>query len=119
MTLKVDISRDFPELEELTPKGKQKLILWMSTLKDELETVSRRAQEAGALAERLQIEQQMLLRNLGLPPITTDQDAIVGSIGNLSANLLAKETTGAPLANDGYISVKDNLGNTLKLMTTA
>lgn len=119
MALKVDISREFPELESITPKDKQKLILFLSTIFDELETISRRAQEAGALAEKLQAEQQTLLKNLGMPSVTSAPDAVIGAFGNLSGDLKLKVIAGAPFVNDGYIAVKDNLGNTINLMTKA
>lgn len=119
MPLKVEIPRDIPNLESLSSRDKQTLVLFLSGLFDILETISRRAQEAGILAEKLQKEQELLISNLGIPSVTANQDEILGTIGNLSSNLTEKTTAAAPYANDGYIVVRDNLGNTLKIMTTA
>lgn len=115
MPLKVEIKREVPKLESLNPKDQQRFEIFLSKLYDNLEELSRRAQEAGALAEQIQEQQKTLINNLATPSITHNQDSILGSVGNLSADLLA-EIVGV-IANHGYIVVKDNAGNSIRLMT--
>src|SRR3982751_2938253 len=106
MPLKADVSKQFPELESLSSRDRQRLIIWASNLTDTLETISRRAQEAGLLAEQVQAQQKTLINNLASPSITNSQDASLGSIGNLTADLKAVTVGATPVT--GKVAVKDN-----------
>jgi hypothetical protein len=115
MPLKVEIKREVPRFESLSSKDQQRFEIFISRLYDNLEELSRRALEAGTLAEQVQAEQKSLINNLATPSITHNQDSVLSSVGNLSADLLA-EVVGV-IANHGYITVKDNAGNSIRIMT--
>jgi cell division FtsZ-interacting protein ZapD len=112
--LKVDVQKTFPELSSLDDRDKLKLIIWAKGLSDILETISRRAQEAGEIAERVEKQQQSLVNSLASPSITHSQDALLGSIGNLSADLTAKIAGVVPVG--GKIAIKDNNGNAVNIL---
>jgi cell division FtsZ-interacting protein ZapD len=115
MPLKANVFRDFPDLPSLDARDKQKLIIWASNVADVLETISRRAQEAGEIAKEVQAQQQTLISNLATPSITHSQDSVLGSVGNLSADLTTK-IVGLVVVG-GKIAVRDNNGNVINFLT--
>jgi hypothetical protein len=115
MPLKVEIKREVPKLESLNAKDQQRFELFLNRMFDNLEEISRRAQEAGVLAEQLQEQQQILVNNLASPSVTNNQDPILGQIGNLSADLTAKIVGVIPVG--GKIAIKDSVGNSINILT--
>jgi hypothetical protein len=77
---------------------------------------------AGAAGSPLfQLLSQSHIPNLNASKITTGTLALARLDTKIlqTPNALTKTIVGAPYANDGFVNVSDNAGNSVKLMTTA